>query len=322
MLLGRLGRRYGCVACVSGPRRRRRRAGWSASAASPTWARTAPSCSSRARQRPRMVPAFASWEGRVRAFVAERDTRELRLLRVRIEDKGPIVAFHWRGAPDEDAAPSTCSRASPRRPRPPASRSTGAARCSRSGRRCRSTRARRCATWSTRSSARAALYGGDDVTDLDAFDALDALGRRAAASTPRCGWACARTRARRAIVERADLVVDGVAGLRATCSPRSAGAVRFTRLPARRRCCCSAGRPPRWPSSSIAGAARRRHQHARSTSPRSGGAWRRSPGCGSAAGSRRRPGSRGCWPRARTPTRCPSSSRAPSSSTGSGRWSC
>ncbi len=26
------------------------------------------------------------------------------MLRVRIEDKGPIVAFHWRGTPDEDAS--------------------------------------------------------------------------------------------------------------------------------------------------------------------------------------------------------------------------
>ena len=25
-------------------------------------------------------------------------------MRVRIEDKGPIAAFHWRGAPDQDGA--------------------------------------------------------------------------------------------------------------------------------------------------------------------------------------------------------------------------
>ena len=46
--------------------------------------------------------------------------------------------------------------------------------------------ARRCA---------AALFGGDDATDLDAFDALDEL-RREGRSTPRCAWACARTRGR------------------------------------------------------------------------------------------------------------------------------
>ena len=56
-------------------------------------------------KRPTLVAAFASWEGRVRRFVrAREERRELRLLRIRIEDKGPIKAFHWRGAPDEDAA--------------------------------------------------------------------------------------------------------------------------------------------------------------------------------------------------------------------------
>ena len=53
---------------------------------------------------PRVVPAFKSWEERVRRFAGERDTRELRLMRIRIEDKGPITAFHWRGVPDEEAA--------------------------------------------------------------------------------------------------------------------------------------------------------------------------------------------------------------------------
>ena len=33
-----------------------------------------------------------------------RTSRDLKLLRIRIEDKGPINAFHWRGAPDEAAA--------------------------------------------------------------------------------------------------------------------------------------------------------------------------------------------------------------------------
>ena len=51
-----------------------------------------------------MIPAFASWEGRVRRFATAHDSMELRRLRVRLEDKGPIAAFHWRGAPDEDAA--------------------------------------------------------------------------------------------------------------------------------------------------------------------------------------------------------------------------
>jgi trehalose 6-phosphate phosphatase len=46
----------------------------------------------------------AEWVGPIHDFGRESDTAENRRLRVRLEDKGPIVAFHWRGAPDEDAA--------------------------------------------------------------------------------------------------------------------------------------------------------------------------------------------------------------------------
>src|SRR5947207_1897297 len=48
--------------------------------------------------------AVAMTASRASRFVAEQDTSALRLLRIRIEDKGPISAFHWRGVPDEDAA--------------------------------------------------------------------------------------------------------------------------------------------------------------------------------------------------------------------------
>ena len=47
---------------------------------------------------------FARHMPEVQAFVRDRDSSELRALRVRIEDKGPIMTFHWRGAPDEEAA--------------------------------------------------------------------------------------------------------------------------------------------------------------------------------------------------------------------------
>jgi hypothetical protein len=35
-----------------------------------------------------------------------RDARELRMLRIGTEDKGPVAAFRWRGVPGEDAAPA------------------------------------------------------------------------------------------------------------------------------------------------------------------------------------------------------------------------
>ena len=52
----------------------------------------------------RVMPDFARFLPEVQGFARERDTPELRALRVRIEDKGPIMSFHWRGAPDEEAA--------------------------------------------------------------------------------------------------------------------------------------------------------------------------------------------------------------------------
>ena len=40
----------------------------------------------------------------MRRFAAACDARELRMLRVRIEDKGRVAAFRRRGVPGEDAA--------------------------------------------------------------------------------------------------------------------------------------------------------------------------------------------------------------------------
>ncbi|HWH11849.1 MAG TPA: trehalose-phosphatase [Solirubrobacteraceae bacterium] len=49
-------------------------------------------------------PEVAPWIARVREFADRANSPALRRLRIRTEDKGPIVAFHWRGVPDEDAA--------------------------------------------------------------------------------------------------------------------------------------------------------------------------------------------------------------------------
>ena len=68
--------------------------------------------------------------------------------------------------------------------------------------------------------ARTALYGGDDVTDLDAFDALDAL---ASAGTLKHAIKVGvrSDEGPAAIVERADLVVDGVEGFAQVLTPPS-----------------------------------------------------------------------------------------------------
>src|ERR1700733_378331 len=49
-------------------------------------------------------PGVEDWVRRIQEFGREADTADARKRRVRLEDKGAIVAFHWRGARDEEAA--------------------------------------------------------------------------------------------------------------------------------------------------------------------------------------------------------------------------
>ena len=208
-LLGRLARRYRLVACVSGrsatEARRLVGVGAIAYAGSHGAELLEPGSS-----RPTVVPAFKSWEGRVRAFAQEHDTRELRALQVRIEDKGPIVAFHWRDVPSEDAARAhvdgIARDAEEARLavhwarkvleiRPPVAIDKGHA----------------VRDFVKRAAPRAALFGGDDATDLDAFAALASLAEAGDLDAAvRVGVRSDEGPA--AIVQLADLVVDGVGG--------------------------------------------------------------------------------------------------------------
>ena len=209
VLLGKLARRYGCVACISGrsvaDARRLVGVGGIAYAGSHGAELLAPGES-----RPRIVQAFKDWEERIRRFAAERDTPDLRRLRVRIEDKGPIVAFHWRGVPDEEAAQRLLERIAQEAEaegltihwarkvlevRPPVPVDKGMA----------------VRELVARAEVRTALYGGDDATDLDAFDALTALVEQGELDAAvRVGVRSDEGPA--AIEERADLVVEGVDG--------------------------------------------------------------------------------------------------------------
>jgi trehalose 6-phosphate phosphatase len=209
LLLGRLGRRYGCVACVSGrsasEARRLVGVGSIAYAGSHGAELLEPGSAE-----PRVAPAFKSWEGRVRRFAAARDTPELRTLRVRIEDKGPIAAFHWRSVPDEDAARTHLEGV--------AQQAEGSGLATHWGRKVLEIRppvpigkGQAVRELVSRTGVRAALFGGDDATDLDAFEALAAM----AGDGDLDAAVCVGVRSDEGpadIVEKADLVVDGVAG--------------------------------------------------------------------------------------------------------------
>jgi trehalose 6-phosphate phosphatase len=208
-LLGRLARRYGLVACVSGrsaaEARRLVGVGSIAYAGSHGAELLEPGSA-----QSRVVEEFRSWEDRVRRFASDRDTPELRNLRVRIEDKGPIAAFHWREVPDEEAARARLEAL--------ARDAEEAGFATHWGRKVLEIRPpvkigkdQAVRTLIDRADVRAALYGGDDVTDLDAFDALEELaGEGRLDHVVRVG--VRSDEGPPAIVERAELVVDGVGG--------------------------------------------------------------------------------------------------------------
>jgi trehalose 6-phosphate phosphatase len=209
VLLGRLARSFGLVACVSGrsaaDARRLVGVGGIAYAGSHGAELLEPGA-----VRPKIDEEFRRWEGDVKRFVGERDTPELRRLRVRIEDKGPIMALHWRGVPDEDGARGRLEEV--------AGEADQAGLAVHWGRKVLEVRppvefdkGRAVRSLVEAASASAAMFAGDDTTDLDAFEALRRMeqdgvleatvlvGVRSDEGPP-------------AIVERADLVVDGVEG--------------------------------------------------------------------------------------------------------------
>jgi trehalose 6-phosphate phosphatase len=209
LLLGKIARRYGCVACISGrsAAEARRLVGVGGITYVGSHGAELLEASS---SRPQTVGAFKSWEQRVRRFALDRDSRDLRRLRVRIEDKGAIAAFHWRGVPDEDSAQAHLEKI--------AQEAEAAGLKTHWGRKVLEIRppipidkGQAVRSLVERAGSRAALFGGDDVTDLDAFAALEALQAEGQLdAVRRVGVRSDEGPAE--IVERADLVVDGVEG--------------------------------------------------------------------------------------------------------------
>jgi trehalose 6-phosphate phosphatase len=163
----------------------------------------------------------------VREFAEEAWTDQLRRLRVRAEDKDVIRAFHWRGAPDEDAAEGA-GREGARRAedaaeaavREVARRAEDAGLVTHWGRKVLEVRppvelnkGRGVRRLVEETSIEAAAYVGDDTTDLDAFAALRAL-----VDEKQLTYAlCVGVRSDETPDEleaRADLLVDGPRGVR------------------------------------------------------------------------------------------------------------
>jgi trehalose 6-phosphate phosphatase len=211
LLLVALARRYGAVACVSGRRASEARAmvaigtisylgshgsellraGWTESV---------------------LDPRLEDWARRIHEFGRVADTSDLRRRRVRLEDKGAILAFHWRGAPDEDAARAAIDAIAARAEaaglrthwgrkvlevRPPVRIDKGAGITS----------------FLEGVDVDIAMYVGDDTTDLDAFRSLAQLvqdGRLSQAI--RVG--VHSEEGPEEIVSEADIVVEGTEGVR------------------------------------------------------------------------------------------------------------
>ena len=211
-LLIAIAKRYGLVACVSG--RRAATARRIVSIGSIAYignhggevlmpgARTAT-----------LDPDVATWTETIREFGESAWSAELQRLRVRFEDKEAIVAFHWRGAPDDDAAAAAVRAVAERAERegfathwgrkvlevrPPVALDKG----------------RAVASLVRDAGLSAAAYVGDDVTDVDAFLRLRALVAEGELESSLCvGVRSDETPPE--VDQEADLTVDGPEGVRA-----------------------------------------------------------------------------------------------------------
>jgi trehalose 6-phosphate phosphatase len=209
-LLAQIARRYGVVACVSGRRASEARAMVAIGAISYLGSHGAELLRAGATE-PVVDPEILGWTERIREFAREADTSDLRRLRVRLEDKGPIVAFHWRGAPDEEAARAAIDSIAAKAQsaglrthwgrkvlevRPPVRIDKGAG----------------ISTFLADTDVDVAMYVGDDVTDLDAFHALVTLAEEGRISKAiRAGVRSDEGPSE--ITEEADIVLDGPAGV-------------------------------------------------------------------------------------------------------------
>jgi trehalose 6-phosphate phosphatase len=210
-----IAKRYGLVACVSG--RRATTARRIVSLGSITYVGNHGAEILRGGQTTAEVdPAVEEWARRVRAF-GEQQLRgeDLHRLRVRGEDKDVIFGFHWRGAPDEEAAEELVQRVAAEAEeagfhthwgrkileiRPPVelNKGLGVARL----------------LEESAGGIDIALYAGDDRTDIDAFDALRAAVADGRLKAAVCIGVASGDETPAELRDAADLLVDGPLGVR------------------------------------------------------------------------------------------------------------
>jgi len=209
-LLITISRRYALLACVSGRRASDARAMVSigtiayvgshgSELLSPGWTESV------------LDPALVQWVPKIEAFRREYDNTDLQRRRIRLEDKRAMLAFHWRGAPDERAAREAVDSigASAQAAglevlwgrkvmevHPPVHIDKGVGVT-------RLLEGRQLGT---------VLYAGDDTTDLDAFRAVRTLEQEGRIARGLC-VGVRSDEGPAAIEDEADLMVDGTDGI-------------------------------------------------------------------------------------------------------------
>jgi len=207
--LARLSERYGLVGCVSGRQAEeaRRLVGLDdiAYAGNHGLELLLPGD-----EAPRPDPSLAGRENDAIDFMATVDRETLAAAEIRLEDKGPIQALHWRGAEDETAAEARAHELA-----------TEAGRAGLEPRWGRKVLELRPVGGGGKDAAVASLlasdgierviYAGDDRTDLDAFRRLRELRGAGELSTAIC-VGIASAEAPGELAEESDLTVDGPGG--------------------------------------------------------------------------------------------------------------
>lgn len=161
-------------------------------------------------EEPRLDPSLEGREDGAAEFVADLDQGELESLGLRLEDKGPIQALHWRGAADERGAAA--------RAREIAAEAGRQGLAQRPGRKVLELRPAggggkdaAVAALLAADGVSAAVYAGDDRTDLDAFRRLRELREAGELETAVC-VGVASAEAPPGLAEESDLMVEGPRG--------------------------------------------------------------------------------------------------------------